>query len=577
MLLACLSLHLAAVWTQQERRRAEVRHDFEQLAFELEREAGLYTEALINLASFFEASDAVDRTEFAIAAHDRVRRLGGVASLQWVPIVTAEQRRQVVQAARADGIAEYSFREMGADGHLAIAAQREIYYPIFFAEPHEEHRRALGFDLGSRDLLHDMLQRARQQSRVAVSAPMTMRGESREATAYLSALFVDKHQGFVVSEVHLSDLVRAALRRDPAWAAGLNFRIRGSTNGPVIFGQRGSSAEDDWLLQVPLPVGDRAGVLEMTADLHPRERFGLPRSVLLLSLLLASAAALLGFLLLEREELNLRILRRDAIRQRQLAAAAQRLAASERMASLGGMVAGITHEVNTPLNVAMLALDNLALLIERLGDEPAPSAEREHLAAQIETVLGQLGGNLRRAAQLINDFKRVSADRHSSRASRIDCRDFLVSIANLMQPKLSAGGVNVRCDAASGLHLTTRPGNLSQVLVILIDNALTHAFADTAEPQITLRAVRRVDADIEISCEDNGGGIAPEHRGRVFDSFFTTRPDSGGTGLGLYLAASIVHNKLRGELRLDVTDNGSQFIIRLPADDETATDEDSDR
>lgn len=558
MLIVTMSLYAAGYWISTDRVRAEARNDYEQLRFELEREAALYAEALTNLAAFFKASEDISRDEFAIAASDSVQRLQGVAALQWVPVVPQERRPQIEAAARADGLSDFSITEKdGADG-LRVAGQRATYFPVLYVQPSEPFRRALGFDLGSSWARLDLLQRARVRSKVALSTPLMMGEAGSDGIAFLSALYVAKHDGFVVAEIHMAELVRAALRHDPAWAKELNFDIYSAGSSVPIYSQGTVALRKPWIQRGPLPTGDQTGVLTMRTELVSPSVLALPRAVLLLGILLATMLAVLGFLLLQREESNLRILRRDAIRQRQLVIASRELAASQRMASIGGMVAGITHEVNTPLSVAMLALDNLSLLLAKGGDSPA---ER----AQIQQVLEQLGNNLTRAATLVNDFKRVSADRHSSRRRDIDCGEFLQSIANLMQPKLRARGVSLRCETPPDLRLSTRPGNLSQVLVILIDNALTHAFDEQSQPEIVLTAAAQGENHIELSCQDNGLGIPEDRRARIFDSFFTTKPHTGGTGLGLYLASSIVHNQLSGELRLDLADNGSRFCIRIPA------------
>ncbi len=254
---------------------------------------------------------------------------------------------------------------------------------------------------------------------------------------------------------------------------------------------------------------------------------------------------------------------------RSLSEARDQLVQSEKMASLGSMVAGISHEINTPLGIAVTASSSLSEEVRRLRDVFENGAmKRSDLqrfmdhAAQADDILSS---NLRRAAELIQSFKQIAVDQSRADWRPVEVRKYFDEILRSLQPEYKRRPVQVLNEAQAGLVCSCQPGALSQIVSNLVLNALIHAFEPTQAGVIRLVA-RRDDGEIEIRCEDNGKGIAAEHIGHVFEPFFTTRRGRGGTGLGLNIVYSLVTSQLKGHISVQSEPGqGTVFTIRMPA------------
>ncbi|MBF0163643.1 MAG: GAF domain-containing protein [Magnetococcales bacterium] len=231
------------------------------------------------------------------------------------------------------------------------------------------------------------------------------------------------------------------------------------------------------------------------------------------------------------------------------------LIASEKLASLGRLVAGIAHEVNTPIGVAYSGatqlLDESRALTQLLERD---EVEIDTLLAGIEAIEGAarlVERNLARAAELVRSFKRASID-HSSEALRDYVvgevvGDALMSLRNAF--KHSAIEIKVTCP--TGLCVAGVPGYLNQILTNLLMNSLTHGFAQGIRPgriDITLALRGHL---LSLTYGDDGVGMTPEVREKAFEPFFTTNRSAGGSGLGLYICYNLVTTKLRGTIQLE--------------------------
>jgi len=241
----------------------------------------------------------------------------------------------------------------------------------------------------------------------------------------------------------------------------------------------------------------------------------------------------------------------------------------ERLANLGGLVAGVAHELNTPIGNAVTVASTLAERTEGFARELAAGQVRK---SSLERLIGELRDGtailmrgLRRASDLIQHFKRVAVDQTSEqrRVFRID--ELVSDIAGTMTPQLSRAGatLNVEIDAKSPLD--SYPGPLGQVLLNLVGNAQIHGIGEGNSGTITI-AARQSGADaIEISVRDAGKGIPPGLRDRIFEPFFTTRLGQGGSGLGLSIVHNIVTKVLGGTIRVDSeVGRGTTMIMRIP-------------
>ncbi|WP_161955509.1 ATP-binding protein, partial [Escherichia coli] len=155
--------------------------------------------------------------------------------------------------------------------------------------------------------------------------------------------------------------------------------------------------------------------------------------------------------------------------------------------------------------------------------------------------------NLHRAADLISSFKQVAVDRQSSQRRQFQLDQVIHEICLTLRPSLSKAKCQLDVTAAAGLVMDSFPGPLGQVLTNLVQNALLHGFEGRADARIWVEAQGLDAGHVQIVVRDNGVGVLPEHQGRVFDPFFTTRMGRGGTGLGLHICFNITTAVLGGK------------------------------
>ncbi len=244
------------------------------------------------------------------------------------------------------------------------------------------------------------------------------------------------------------------------------------------------------------------------------------------------------------------------------------LVQAEKMAALGGLVAGISHEINTPLGIGVMsatALQEELLVLQREfegGTMKRSSLERfiRHGREGFDILVR----NLMRAAELIRSFKQVAVDQSSDEWRELDLAEYVDEIILSLQPGFKARPVQVLNHSAPGLRIVTHPGAIYQILSNLIINALLHAFEPEQAGTVSITATL-VGDEVQIECADDGKGIPAEIQDRIFDPFFTTRRGSGGSGLGLHIAFNLVVGTLNGIIHLDKkVARGTTFRIRFP-------------
>lgn len=244
------------------------------------------------------------------------------------------------------------------------------------------------------------------------------------------------------------------------------------------------------------------------------------------------------------------------------------LVQSEKMASLGGMVAGISHEINTPLGISVTASSSLLEETRRLRTLfEGGSMKRSDFSRFMDHALQAheiLAANLARAVELIRSFKQIAVDQSTAEWRTVNFRQYLDEILLSLQPEYKRRPVQVINEADEELVCACQPGALSQIVSNLVLNALLHAF-DAQQAGVIRLAARRVGDEIEVRCEDNGKGIDPAHIDHVFEPFFTTRRGQGGTGLGLNIVYNLVTSQLKGRISVASTlGQGTVFTIRVP-------------
>lgn len=235
----------------------------------------------------------------------------------------------------------------------------------------------------------------------------------------------------------------------------------------------------------------------------------------------------------------------------QLQLARDQLISSEKMASLGALVAGVAHEVNTPLGIAVTAASVVGEALESIAEAVAHDALSKE---QFQTLLrnandGQhiVVSNLSRAARLVKDFKQTAATQVDESLCAYDMVQTLRALIASLRPETKKVPVVPQYFGPAELQGMGYPGVLMQILTNLIINSVYHAFEGVAHPRIRIE-VRERDGQVELLYRDNGVGVPAALHTRIFEPLFTTRRGSGGTGLGLNIVYNLVTQKLGGAL-----------------------------
>ena len=243
------------------------------------------------------------------------------------------------------------------------------------------------------------------------------------------------------------------------------------------------------------------------------------------------------------------------------------LVRADKMAGLGALVAGVSHELNTPIGNAVMMASTLADRTREfqraLSDGVRRSTLQDYLRVMDEgaTVLQR---NLQRAAELVVSFKQVAVDQSSYQHREFELGEIVQEITLTMSPLLKRAACELQVEALPEVRLDSYPGPLGQVFMNLIGNALLHAYSEEAGGRIDLRAVAD-EATVRLEVRDFGAGIPAQHLPRVFDPFFTTRMGQGGTGLGLSIVYNLVTELLGGTIRVESQPGqGTCFYIELP-------------
>lgn len=252
-----------------------------------------------------------------------------------------------------------------------------------------------------------------------------------------------------------------------------------------------------------------------------------------------------------------------------LSRAQDELVRRDKLAALGALVAGVAHELNTPIGNSLMAATCLAEKTRTLAgkvDSGLRRSQLEQFFVQADEACQILARNLQRAARLVANFKQVAVDPGSSERRAFMLCDLLAELLPPLRILARQRAVRIDTDLAPGLAMDSYPGPLAEVLTHLVDNCLVHAFADAGHGAILISTASGPEATVVIAVSDNGAGIAPPLAARVYDPFVTTKLGSGGSGLGLHVVHNIVSGVLGGSIELDTElGKGSTFRLRLPA------------
>jgi C4-dicarboxylate-specific signal transduction histidine kinase len=252
----------------------------------------------------------------------------------------------------------------------------------------------------------------------------------------------------------------------------------------------------------------------------------------------------------------------------ELKAMQNKLVEQEKLASLGTLVAGVAHEINTPIGVAITAASHLDessshLLKGFLSGQLTKGVFRESIDDMRETT-AMILKNLERAAELVRSFKMVAVDQSNEEKREFNLQDYLNTIVMSLRPQIKRTRHEVVLEVPDNISLYSYPGAYSQIFTNLIMNSLIHGFKGVEQGTIRIVA-RREGEHLKIDYFDNGHGIAAEIRDKIFDPFVTTSRHDGGSGLGTHILYNLVTQALKGSIEsLYDTEQGVHFALDIP-------------
>lgn len=242
------------------------------------------------------------------------------------------------------------------------------------------------------------------------------------------------------------------------------------------------------------------------------------------------------------------------------------LVRAEKLASLGQLVAGVAHEINTPLGIALttgtLMSDEARTFRTGLSAGTLSRSRLTHFVDRVEEGATLLCANLTRAADLVQGFKQVAVDRVSDESRSVALATWLDDLLTSLRPMLRKGGHVVERACPADLVIVINPGVLAQIVTNLVANAVVHGFRAGEPGRITVDVSEREGGLVRMEVRDTGQGIPPEHLERIFDPFFTTARSAGSTGLGMHIVHNLVTAKLGGRIAVS-SERGQGTVVQV--------------
>lgn len=259
----------------------------------------------------------------------------------------------------------------------------------------------------------------------------------------------------------------------------------------------------------------------------------------------------------------------STIRQQQLLQ--ESLIEAQKLSSLGLLVAGVAHEMNTPIGGAIISVSNAESIINKLSEaikKGLTKSQLENSTSSIESNLSLARLNLDKAAVLVKSFKKMAIDRNNEDFIACNIKNIIDELLITLHPRIKSSKIKITTQFIENIDIRSRPGIISQIIENLIMNAMNHGFKQNQVGEIQIRA-EKVNNKVQIAIADTGSGIAKEKQTSIFDPFYTTARGKGSIGLGLYMVSQWVVQILNGEIVLESDNQSTQkfkttFTITLP-------------
>ncbi|NQZ87488.1 MAG: DUF4154 domain-containing protein [Colwellia sp.] len=250
-----------------------------------------------------------------------------------------------------------------------------------------------------------------------------------------------------------------------------------------------------------------------------------------------------------------------------LSTAQDQLVESEKMAALGGLVAGVAHEINTPIGICVTAASHLSEGINVFETEyktgQLKKSSLEQLLSDAQESSAMLMRNLHRAAELISNFKQVAVDQSSEKRREFELKSYIEELIHSLRPQFKQGSHIISVISNNKITLNGFPGVIAQIMTNLIMNSTLHGFKDTSHGEIFIE-LSLENGEVTIDFRDNGVGLTEQQREKVFEPFYTTTRSTGGSGLGMSISYNLITGKLNGTFNCLNPSKGAHFIITFP-------------
>ncbi|KMT65338.1 sensor histidine kinase [Catenovulum maritimum] len=253
----------------------------------------------------------------------------------------------------------------------------------------------------------------------------------------------------------------------------------------------------------------------------------------------------------------------------ELKSAQVQLVESEKMASLGGLVAGIAHDVNTPIGISVTAssylTEQIKVINEKYQDKTLSPKSLERFINEANESIKLITTNLKRASDLVASFKQIAVDQASEAIRNIELHNYTHDIVNSLKPHLKKTQHTIEISCPKDLNMRCPAGAISQIFTNLIMNSLIHGFEKMRQGQIKIAITEEADETVKIVYRDNGKGVSRDVLSKLFDPFFTTKREKGGSGLGTHITYNLVKQTLHGQLVAESElGHGLTYIITIP-------------
>jgi signal transduction histidine kinase len=612
------------VWTcfivveaQDAQIRGNFTRDTEKVATDTSARLRTYFDMLLSLKGLFAVTGEVDRQQFErfVQQLRLAERYPGFRAIQFVRAVPGAD----IEAFGAGVRSEAGAGNAGVPTFVVHPQlQRDEHFIIEFNEPMKGNENAFGLDLASMPAQLQSILSARDSGRiVATGRTMLVQDSTRNpgfvarAPIYRQNMPIDTLEqrraafiGVVAIVFRVDDLMREVIEPsllehiavrivdtgDSATALAAtpdNTLFDSATPGALTLSKRVAQghigvAQRHWLVQYSALAGSR-----YSRDFTPPilvGAAGILISALIAALLVASrrsrtlAGRLRATLVeqraslaeLEQQKAHVELAHGDLSSVLETLKQAQAsLITSEKLASLGALVAGIAHELNTPIGNSLLTATALSDMVNEFEKKYADggikrSALEAHMA-DTRLACGIMASSLSRAADLITSFKQVSVDQTSDKRRPFELGEVVRDTLATFAAQLRRANCRVEVDVAPKLVLDSYPGGIGQVLSNLINNALLHAFQGEASPKIVISAREIEQGQVLLNFSDDGVGMTQKTLHQVFDPFFTTKMGQGGSGLGMNIVYNVVTGMLGGSIGIASTPgNGTSVTIMMP-------------